>query len=139
MRRERRHSGHDSSPAAWRGLAAIQAHSMRPCRRGRARRRACGATGDDQGPATVGQQGSRTDADVTVRRRQGSGCAAGDDFAARPRGPPPDRASEPPVKGQCLHLVSGGAVAGGRGPGWTDGPGWTGPRARGRGSCRTGV
>ena len=51
----------------------------------------------------------------------------------------PDRASEPPVKEQCLHLVSGGAVAGGRGPGWTDSPGWTGPRARGRGSCRTGV
>ena len=50
-----------------------------------------------------------------------------------------DMASEPPVKGQCLPLVPGGAVAGSRGPGWTDGPGRTGPRAQDQGSRRPGV
>ena len=103
-----------------------------------------GATGDDKGPATVGQQEPGTDADVTARRGQGSGCAAGDP-AARPRGPLPpgpasrrrpdtrasaDMASEPPVKGQCLPFVPGGAVAVGRGTtGWTmDGRPGAGPR-----------
>ena len=138
MRRERRHSGRDSSPAAWRELPQYRSTAWTSAAEG-----VRGATGDDKGPATVGQQEPGTDADVTARRGQGSGCAAGDP-AARPRGPLPpgpasrrrpdtrnsaDMASESPVKGQYLPLVPGGPVAVSRGTtGWTDDPG------RGRGS-----
>ena len=69
----------------------------------------------------------------TRQQVQGRGSHRPDAWASA------DMASEPSVKGQCLLLIPGGAVAGGRGPGWTDGPGRTGPWAQGRGSCRPGV
>ena len=122
MRRERV-SGRDSPAAWWRGLSAT---GMHPCRRGRALG-GVGAAGDDQGPATARQQGpGRTDADITAWGGQGSGGSAAGDPTARPRGPPPTGPASRPVgtvarQGTVpLSLVPGGAVAGGRGPGWTD-------------------
>ena len=141
MRRERG-NGRDS-PAA---LGVAFATCMRPCQRGWHGRRAAGgrgrgATGDDQGPATTRQQGpGRTDADITARGGQGSGGCATGDPTARPGGPPPTvPASCPGRETLCPPLVPCDAVAGGRGPGWADGPGRTEPRSQDREFRRPGV
>ena len=107
-------------------VAGLSATGMHPCRRGRAAG-GVGAAGDNQGPATARQQGpGRTDADITAWGGQGSGGSAAGDPTARPRGPPPTGPASRPVGTAArqgtvpLSLVPGGAVAGGRGPGWTD-------------------
>ena len=87
----------------------------------------CGDVAGGRGPGWTDDPGQ------TRQQVQGRGSHRPDAWASA------DMASEPSVKGQCLLLIPGGAVAGGRGPGWTDGPGRTGPRAQGRGSCRPGV